>query len=137
MKPVFCPNCRKTCIPEDNVCPYCKKTIDTSAEDEFIISSERILCEFCGSYTEPENDKCPNCGANLGESIRIQEEKRKKAIQRQKEKEEAKRQAAERAMREEQETRQMMDIAETVLTVSAGKGFFLTRLFKWIIRKFG
>lgn len=38
-----------------------------------------ISCEFCNSYVTPtEKGSCPNCGANLGENIKTQNELLKK-----------------------------------------------------------
>lgn len=141
MKPTTCPNCHKTCVPKDGFCPYCHSEVDTTASDKMLAENPlKITCEFCGSYIEPDGSNCPSCGAPLGESLKIQEEKRAKAQLRLKEKEEEKQRLKEQREKEDRENEQIMRTIGNIVTGvtrSSGINFHPFRKIKYFFRRLG
>ena len=78
----------------------------------------KYTCEYCGSYVEPDKaDNCPNCGANMSDSIRS-------AIEKERKEKEEKQAAEEERRRQKEENEEVLDVVKQVVqTVVASGGY--------------
>ena len=85
----------------------------------------KYTCEYCNSYVEPgKTGDCPNCGANMSDSIRNAFEKEQKE-------KEAKRAAEEERVREKEENEEVLNVVKQVVQTVVNSGEYRQEVRKF------